>query len=364
MGIQAKSLIAHLRARQEEYGVKAFCFHHVLWDNRMEPAVYQAQEQPDPNSTPEYEEGPSTPLKSDLKLVPLPSIPPQCPDEDIIMEMVDIAPGNQEHNRNCKKEELGEEPGLNSSVIWSLADTLGMGGDAIHQGNRSTDITVDTDSTANSSSDIPSSQHIPPFLYHPPPHIWTQHSAPSLQNIPNLSWPQIPANTPVSPDPQMARPPLHAAYQQFLAFCAAQQAHESLIQPGPYQPPAPFMPVMPFAPPYPPPSYPPPPVTPAGPSHHKHSMDPDFRVIDCHLIPPGNPPFSSSIKPYQPNQTGAHIMNPIPAILINPPTLTLVKRTPKRKRMENDSPVKTPTRSGRKRQPTRKLLESQGGSIQ
>ena len=40
MGVQVKSLLSHLRQRQEELGVKAFQFTHVLKNNGMEPAEY------------------------------------------------------------------------------------------------------------------------------------------------------------------------------------------------------------------------------------------------------------------------------------------------------------------------------------
>ena len=352
MGIQIKSLIAHLRARQEDHGVKAFHFHHVLRDNLLEPAAYPSQAQLVLDSGPDFEDSLLPAIKSESKPVKVAPIPTNCPAEDIIMEIADMAPGDGKHKTNCKKVEL--EIGLDSNDpgIWSPVNIGGIVGDPIPQA------TETTDTNANLFSDGRSSQHIPPTQYHPPPHVPNQGAAPPLQQIPTLPWPRIPAITPVPPDSHIPMSTIHPAYQQFLAFLAAQQAHEQMTQPGPYQPPAPFIPVMPFAPPNPPH-----PVTPFGPSHHQqHSMDPAFGIIDPHLIPPGEPPFSSSINPHYLNQPGAHIMNPIPAISINPPTVTPVKRTPKRKRIEeNDSPVKTPTRSGRKRQPTRKLLESQGG---
>ena len=40
MGVHVKSLLSHLRQRQEELGVKAFQFHHILKLNLMEPADY------------------------------------------------------------------------------------------------------------------------------------------------------------------------------------------------------------------------------------------------------------------------------------------------------------------------------------
>ena len=40
MGIQVKTLLTHLRQRQQEHGVRAFHFHHVLWGSALEAAEY------------------------------------------------------------------------------------------------------------------------------------------------------------------------------------------------------------------------------------------------------------------------------------------------------------------------------------
>jgi hypothetical protein len=43
MGIQVKNLLNHLRERQDRLGVNAFSFHHVLRNNKLEPAEYPAE---------------------------------------------------------------------------------------------------------------------------------------------------------------------------------------------------------------------------------------------------------------------------------------------------------------------------------
>jgi len=40
MGVSVKQLLLHLRERQEQLGVRAFQFHHVLRNNTLEPASY------------------------------------------------------------------------------------------------------------------------------------------------------------------------------------------------------------------------------------------------------------------------------------------------------------------------------------
>jgi hypothetical protein len=40
MGLKVKNLLNHLRDRQEEHGVKAFYFHHILRNGKLEPAQY------------------------------------------------------------------------------------------------------------------------------------------------------------------------------------------------------------------------------------------------------------------------------------------------------------------------------------
>jgi hypothetical protein len=40
MGLSVKELINHLRNRQEDLGVKGFRFHHVLKNQKLEPAQY------------------------------------------------------------------------------------------------------------------------------------------------------------------------------------------------------------------------------------------------------------------------------------------------------------------------------------
>ena len=45
MGVAVKSLLAHLRERQEQCGVQAFQFHHVLRNNVLEAAAYPTSAQ-------------------------------------------------------------------------------------------------------------------------------------------------------------------------------------------------------------------------------------------------------------------------------------------------------------------------------
>ena len=45
MGANVKILLGHLRERQEELGVNSFRFHHVLRNNKLEPATYPAAAQ-------------------------------------------------------------------------------------------------------------------------------------------------------------------------------------------------------------------------------------------------------------------------------------------------------------------------------
>ena len=45
MGRSVKTLIAHLRRRQEEYGVNAFHFHHIYQNQKVEPSCYPPEAQ-------------------------------------------------------------------------------------------------------------------------------------------------------------------------------------------------------------------------------------------------------------------------------------------------------------------------------
>jgi hypothetical protein len=45
MGMTVKTLLSHLREQQEQYGVRAFRFHHVLRNNVVESSNYPANAQ-------------------------------------------------------------------------------------------------------------------------------------------------------------------------------------------------------------------------------------------------------------------------------------------------------------------------------
>jgi len=309
MGVSVKTLLTHLRQRQEQLGVQAFFFRHILRNNELEPA--------------EYPEGAEAALNS-KPVGHVNSSQKKEPEEEVIIPSI-----------KGKGKETNPNPGIGTSDSTTYDPAL----------------------MAFSLPTPPAQQH--PFAYH-------QSALPGPQHNPASHNPAAPIVPPPLHPPIMPTDPRYAMmFHQYMSQMGnmgqqgwgappippAQQAfhppehHYGLQAPG-----GAMFPSIPLPTPFPPP----------------------FPSFDPHPIPPGEPPFSHLFHSFPMDQTSGPVMPKGPPIttpfkknLTKTPgkttpskknsTKTPVKTPGKRKRQEvEDSPSKTPTRvSSRQRTQTK-----------
>ena len=326
MGVTVKTLLIHLREHQEQYGVRAFRFHHVLRNNVVESANYPTNAQSVLDS--------------------------EDPDDQ-----VELKPKTA-----TKKEEVTE---ASTSQIHPIP------------------IQETTHKHVSSTNErAPEQPSIPvPLLgwsQMPHPNSWHPHLMPfSNPNMPHYSlpfpygydshpvwWPSPvpPAEQPLRhpeqlvhgfhappkpPEPGMLiTPPFHPPSQFMDPQTMPQWGGHSVWGPTPgppaeqslrgfHAPPKPPEPRMPSAPPFQPPS---------------HSMDP-------HPIPTGDPPFAFMYPiPLDPKPIDQSVRTPTKK---KPPPDTPKKTPGKRKRKEagEDTPFKEPTRASNRTRTPKKRFE-------
>jgi hypothetical protein len=306
MGLSVKALLNHLRERQKDLGVKAFYFCNVLHNNKVEPANYPDQCQTildDPTGGM---------VDSNAMAV------------DGKNKRPERAVGSPVKTSEAKVKVAADSPGPSQFTFEAVKDAI--------------------KESTNGSLPSPLNDDLPTSVIHP--------------NVPGFYHPW-----PMGPHPML--PP--AGLQPTSHSMGPTHGH-------PYHQPYP----VPYDPQYMAywnrqmgdMSYPP--AAAAGHSNNRpYGLDPTLNDMDPHLLPPGAPVFSHIPPSFQPNMYNP--AGPPMTVPGMPPFDTKIpvqgpstgpakaspKKTPnKRKRTPDDTEPNTPSRSGRRRKPSQKVLDS------
>lgn len=343
MGLSVKELLNHLRKRQEELGVNAFRFHHIMRNQKLEPAEYppearKAFEHTEDNQA-ESDNEQRSPMKSKLpiKSTPKPkrqvkSTPNIVEENPIVNSQNQSIPDIERKFENIKVEgehsdmpefsqSLGLPPGSEKPTSSQIDGIAGTPLEKTRQLNQSQpniiEMARDNPNGVQRPEGLPMAFNFPPDpMYHAynqqPPQPSVYHSMPVMNGSSVPSWPPqsiLQGANFNSQAPTYSGPPY--------SMGGMMNFYHPQYGPLNYAPSQPYPPV----------------------------IDPQLQ------LPPGEPTFNihktfMSSEPAPPEAA---------RVMIQPPTYTPTKSSPlkssplKRKRPEdNDLVTKTPTtRSGR-----------------
>lgn len=363
MGLSVKDLLNHLRKRQEEVGVKAFHFHHILRNHKLEPAEYppeaveviedrgknQVETVQDDSTAQQITVKPTPKPKSPVKSTPkkkpsAKSTPSQIKQTE---NVVDISTSDTKTNKEDMKGGNLQKPAPLSKSIKPSASSGPKGevmetqcAQMIDEAKHIPHLKVDT--TSKYPNTTQAEVGVPAFTFPSEPTIYAhdqQHSHPVYNAMNAMNGP------PVQPWPPQS----------------IMQGPNFLQQAAPYSgPPYPITPMMNLYHTH----YGLPPMPPTG--HVNYIQSQHYPpAIDPHLqLPPGDPIFSIHHTGSPSDKLLASIDTPeVTRVMINGPTVAPSTSTPrkssplKRKRQEDDGNLTpTPTRrSGRSLKTPKKL---------
>jgi hypothetical protein len=318
MGLTVKDLLNHLRTRQERLGVNAFNFHHVLRNNKLEPAAYPEAAQRIIAGETEMADGNAT--DQSLKANPAPLHAFQSAAKSMIKMEPDAAPPMELDKKADHAGISHPSSQVSSKSPWNF----------------------DTNST-------PHYPIMPPT--HPMPHPMFQPHFP-------LPWGQMPGSMPAPAATPAFNPPTHADQNHVAmqSYPFTSNHHQYMQYWG--QPPSEMKPAGILN----------------GTDQGRPMSDPVFGNVDCHLLPPGPPVFaqmpgfSTGTNQWQPQLAAGPPGMPITSGTSKPLTSpkkrgttnqSPTKKTPKKStKLDDATPSSTPSRSNRVRKPTQKLLDS------
>jgi hypothetical protein len=327
MGANVKNLLGHLRERQEELGVNSFQFHHILRNNKLEPAAYPAAAQAIIDLGADVKNWPGE--KNDTSEDLSPADDPVVKNKKKAVVRKSKKKRKAEEMEGKEESEMGMDAPVPAVCQPAIGETMEVAGESSTSGAAApvppnpTNIPTNYMPTHGYQMGMPM-QHYPPFQQFP----WVQlpvgyphadiangqnggHNAPKGQQIP---------------------PPTHYPFGFNPQYYHWNQMRSDGL-PGAME------------------------------SNDRARMDPSFHNIDPSLLPPGPPIFgtiphmSMDANTSTTQATGCNT----PLVTCTSPTWTAStsspckKRTPKKRKIIEDV---TPSRSNRTRTPSRKVLES------
>jgi hypothetical protein len=317
MGANVKILLGHLRERQEELGVNAFHFHHILRNNKIEPAEYPPSAQVVIDAGPGAKNWPLGDGDKDT------SSDVATPEKTSVKKSL---PKKSSTKKSAKKRTAEEMSTEEKDVKVAEAESFGDGemSSAQRLPFGSVPPTETNPPDTNSQSAIPnfqmSMQYYPQYQQNP----WTQF--PAGFPMPNSQPPESMNTSAVQPHPSM--PPYPFTFNPHY-YGWNQQRPDIFSSRGP-----------------------------ADNCQPQLKSDPTFGNIDPLLLPPGQPIFGDISRIHQVGKKASSTKpkKTVPEVTFQPPTWTPtpVKKTPQKKR-----PIEvTPSRSQRPRKPSRRVLDS------
>ena len=324
MGVQIKTLLIHLRKRQEQLGVNGFHFHYILRNNILEAAEYpdeakaalEGKEWPNLMNT----EGTETPA-TDVQTLETPTRTPKRRTKKGVK-----SPRKKSTKGKVNPDEASVPQGsseVQDTHIVKPANTVAQGIPSFNMPGPSSMQAWTGRQTCNNGQIPTTAASIPdnPFL-----------AATTTQSI-SQPLPQFTAESGLPSFPLPLPPPPFFQYpfpypQQYMAYLLQQQTDMADNKP-------PVRDGLPFA---------------------QVASDMACPNIDPHLLPPGQPVFSFPHFQSQPwPEQDSGVKEPENVSLVAPPIDTPRRkstRTPKRKRSPSPVHAYTPSRSTRKRKPT------------
>jgi len=348
MGIQVKTLLSHLRQRQQDLGVRAFYFQHILRNNELEPAAYSTAVKDTLSTTPKMEPGPIVMVDSSSLAKSTKSRTPAKRKSPVKSKRAKTPTAKAQVKLEKIEEAEEEVPLFTTPLASGLGSTDGVV--MVHPQAVVPNIAVQTHipqdqpqydpnlvpttlpvSATPQNGVAPEQGTLP--LYHP---TWAQQP-------PLIPMPSFPA--PFNPSLMTADPHQSMMFQHLLAQFAESQGWHPI---------------------------PPPQQGVHNLERQTHGFHPSGRPLapgmiaaphnfpgvgsQEHLIPPGDPPFSVNYPSHMP------VPNHALEITITPLVCTPTKKTPGKRKRENnqesqDTPSMKPTRVSNRIRTPRKFIE-------
>jgi hypothetical protein len=329
MGITVKALLSHLRDRQKNLGVNAFNFHHVLRNNKLEPAEYPEDAQA--VITGGLQSGKGT--ETGAEVVEFAKTPTKVKS-------------GRKGSRSPVKTPRGKVMKASNSQLQATSQT--MKNEDLKSAEQEINTpaaptpTVDNEGNSINMQLMPPSQKLTGITSHEYANRFPTPfgNPPIFPNAVPITFPADASNGAAGVQTQSTPMPVIHPGNQYPPGFSIQQMMSYMLQHMAEGN-----------------------TTPSGIGYHlgQAEQQPTLGNIDPQLLPAGPPTFSNISSHSFPNQHQA-IRNDGNGFVIIPsaptPDTGSRKRTPKRKRSQDDRAELTPTRSNRKRKPTQKYLDS------